>query len=180
MSALLLLRHFTNRLNLQAIFVPLFVVLDMKLKPGAVCVYCIYAQVDIGTMQVDYGRLLTERKVSMKNIPAGSVRIHLSGKDMGNFLAHPMFQRAAETAVQVHMWQLIRGDRMLASQMSWLPGLLGVAFGLHMQHNSFSTHFIHMVCFAVLWLYQCKSCPFSHLSPVRTMILTIGQHLHVN
>jgi hypothetical protein len=52
-------------------------------------------------MQVDYSRLLMERKISMKNIPSGSVRIRLSGKDMGNFVSHPLFQDAAQTAVQV-------------------------------------------------------------------------------
>eukprot|EP00878_Enallax_costatus_P037216 GHUV01042022.1.p1 GENE.GHUV01042022.1~~GHUV01042022.1.p1 ORF type:complete len:236 (+),score=22.71 GHUV01042022.1:38-745(+) len=71
-------------------------------------------EVEIGTMQVDYGRLLTERKVSMKNIPAGSVRIHLSSKDMGNFLAHPMFQRAAETAVQGQPFHFDRDSVQIA------------------------------------------------------------------
>lgn len=61
-------------------------------------------QVDIGFMQVDYGTLLTQRRVAMKNIPTGAVRIHLSSTDMGNFLAHPMFQQAAATAVQVWAW----------------------------------------------------------------------------
>jgi hypothetical protein len=58
-------------------------------------------QVDIGVMQVDYSSLVWQQKVRMKNVPAGRVRIHLSGKDMGNFVSHPLFQAAAATAVHV-------------------------------------------------------------------------------
>lgn len=58
-------------------------------------------QVDIGMMQVDYGVLVWQQKVRMKNIPTGRVRIHLSGKDMGNFVSHPLFQVAAVSAIHV-------------------------------------------------------------------------------
>ncbi|WIA35711.1 hypothetical protein OEZ86_004113 [Tetradesmus obliquus] len=56
-------------------------------------------EVDIGTMQVDTSALLWQQKVRMSNVPAGRVRIHLSGKDMGNFVCHPLFRAAAATAV---------------------------------------------------------------------------------
>jgi hypothetical protein len=52
-------------------------------------------------MQVDLSTLVWERRVAMRNVPNGSVQIHLSGKDMGNFVSHPLFQQAAATAVQV-------------------------------------------------------------------------------
>jgi hypothetical protein len=58
-------------------------------------------QVQIGAMQVDLGTLVWERRVAMQNVPLGAVQIHLSGKDMGNFVSHPLFQQAASTAVQV-------------------------------------------------------------------------------
>lgn len=52
-------------------------------------------------MQVDLGTLVWEQRVAMHNVPLGAVQIHLSGKDMGNFVSHPLFQQAASTAVQV-------------------------------------------------------------------------------
>jgi hypothetical protein len=52
-------------------------------------------------MQVDLGTLVWERRVAMRNVPLGGVQIHLSGKDMGNFVSHPLFKQAADTAVQV-------------------------------------------------------------------------------
>ena len=60
-------------------------------------------QVQIGAMQVDLSTLVWERRVAMRNVPAGSVKIHLSGRDMGNFVTHPLFQQAAATAVQVSL-----------------------------------------------------------------------------
>lgn len=63
--------------------------------------HCAALQVQIGAMQVDLSTLVWERRVSMKNIPSGSVQIHLSSKDMGNFVTHPLFQQTASTAVQV-------------------------------------------------------------------------------
>eukprot|EP00879_Flechtneria_rotunda_P027456 GHRR01029414.1.p1 GENE.GHRR01029414.1~~GHRR01029414.1.p1 ORF type:complete len:264 (+),score=83.76 GHRR01029414.1:1015-1806(+) len=56
-------------------------------------------EVDIGTMQVDYGTLVWQQKVAMKNVPTGTVNIYLSGKDLGNFVTHPVFRQAAATAV---------------------------------------------------------------------------------
>lgn len=71
-------------------------------RPGLCCCVCLPAsQVQIGAMQVDLGTLVWERRVAMHNVPLGAVQIHLSGKDMGNFVSHPLFQQAASTAVQV-------------------------------------------------------------------------------
>lgn len=58
-------------------------------------------QVDIGSLQVDYSSLVWERKVALKNMPRGHTRIVLSGKDLGNFVTHPIFKQVAATAVQV-------------------------------------------------------------------------------
>lgn len=57
-------------------------------------------QVAIGVMRVDLSTLLLERRVALANVPAGSVSIQLSGRDMGAFLRHPLFQQTAATAVQ--------------------------------------------------------------------------------
>jgi hypothetical protein len=66
------------------------------------------AQVDIGAMQVDYSALVWQQKVRMRNVPTGRVRIHLSGRDMGNFVSHPLFQAAAATAIHVS-WLNLKG-----------------------------------------------------------------------
>lgn len=60
-------------------------------------------------MQVDLGALVWERRVAMRNVPVGSVQIHLSGKDMGNFVSHPLFKQAADTAVQVGLGLKAKG-----------------------------------------------------------------------
>jgi hypothetical protein len=87
------------------LWLPFFAVCGWKFAPyttqdGTDCV-CVCVQVQIGAMQVDLGTLVWERRVAMTNVPTGSVQIHLSGKDMGNFVSHPLFQQAASTAVQV-------------------------------------------------------------------------------
>ncbi len=41
-------------------------------------------QVDLGEMIVDYGALLWQQRISLKNAPRGSVRIVLDAKDLGN------------------------------------------------------------------------------------------------
>jgi hypothetical protein len=71
--------------------------------PHLTCLHhvCVPVQVQIGAMQVDLGTLVWERRVAMRNVPLGGVQIHLSGKDMGNFVSHPLFKQAADTAVQV-------------------------------------------------------------------------------
>jgi hypothetical protein len=62
-------------------------------------------------MQVDYSALVWQQKVRMSNVPTGRVRIHLSGKDMGNFVSHPMFLAAAATAVHVsNQFQTFNND----------------------------------------------------------------------
>jgi hypothetical protein len=59
--------------------------------------------VQVGAMQVDLSTLLLERRVALRNVPLGTVTIHLSGRDMGNFVSHPLFKQAAVTAVQVRV-----------------------------------------------------------------------------
>lgn len=83
--------------------VPLVSMGVADLPPHLTCLYyvCVPLQVQIGAMQVDLGTLVWERRVAMRNVPLGGVQIHLSGKDMGNFVSHPLFKQAADTAVQV-------------------------------------------------------------------------------
>lgn len=73
-------------------------------------------EVQIGAMQVDLGTLVWERRVAMQNVPLGAVQIHLSGKDMGNFVSHPLFQQAASTAVQGHAFTWERGSVDISHQ----------------------------------------------------------------
>jgi len=79
----------------------------------------------------------------MKNIPTGSVQIHLSNKDMGNFVTHPLFQQTASTAVQVrhtqHGW--LRGsDRLGLGLGGWRAGTEGEAVGRHDHQLSITLH----------------------------------------
>ena len=50
---------------------------------------------------MDYGSLVMQQKVSLKNYPRGHTRIILSGRDLGNFVTHPIFKQVATKAVEV-------------------------------------------------------------------------------
>lgn len=67
-------------------------------------------QVDISGLHIDYGTLLTQRKVSLKGPPPrGTTSITLTAADLGAFTQHPLFLRAAATAVEVRAWAPGRG-----------------------------------------------------------------------
>lgn len=74
-------------------------------------------------MQVDLGTLVWERRVAMHNVPLGTVQIHLSGKDMGNFVSHPLFKQAADTAVQVCRMPWCLCAQLLTFRMCMWPVL---------------------------------------------------------
>ena len=55
----------------------------------------------LGLTQIDYTALLMERRISLlPPKPQGQARILFSPNDFGNFLRHPLFQAAAQRAVQ--------------------------------------------------------------------------------
>lgn len=56
--------------------------------------------VDIGALQVDYGALVTQRKVALSGArPKGTTTITLTAADLGAFMTHPLFKAAAAKAV---------------------------------------------------------------------------------
>jgi hypothetical protein len=56
--------------------------------------------VDIGALQVDYGALVTQRKVALSGArPKGTTTITLTAADLGAFMTHPLFAAAAAAAV---------------------------------------------------------------------------------
>ncbi|KIZ06995.1 hypothetical protein MNEG_0958 [Monoraphidium neglectum] len=60
-------------------------------------------EVDISGLHVDYGVLVMQRKVAIKGSPPkGHTTITLNARDLGAFTQHPLFLRAAATAVQGH------------------------------------------------------------------------------
>lgn len=59
------------------------------------------AQVDMGNMEVDYGALVWQQRLALRNAPTGYTRIVLSAADLGNFMTHPIFKQVAATAIHV-------------------------------------------------------------------------------
>ena len=48
---------------------------------------------------MDYGTLITQSAVALRNLPTGSCKFRLSAEDLGRFFSHPMLQPAAAKAV---------------------------------------------------------------------------------
>lgn len=64
----------------------------------------ITTQVEIAGLHVDYSTLIFQQKVALKGpAPRGSTSITLTAQDLGAFTQHPLFLRAAATAVQVRL-----------------------------------------------------------------------------
>lgn len=57
-------------------------------------------RVEVGEMVLDYGALVLQQRVALRNVPTGSVTITLLRDDMANFTVHPLMKQAAAAAVQ--------------------------------------------------------------------------------
>jgi hypothetical protein len=78
--------------------------------------------VDVRGLHVDYGRLILERKVSLKGPPPrGHTTITLNARDLGAFTQHPLFLRAAAGAVQVRARRRRRRRRRRSRQSMYGP-----------------------------------------------------------
>lgn len=56
-------------------------------------------EVDIGELLLDYGTLITQSSVALRNLPTGSCKFRLSSEDLGRFFSHPMLRPAAAKAI---------------------------------------------------------------------------------
>lgn len=56
--------------------------------------------VDVGELAVDYGALVWQRKLSLKNQPIGTCSLVLTSTDLGNFMMHPLMAQVSNRAVQ--------------------------------------------------------------------------------
>lgn len=59
------------------------------------------SQVSLGESQLDVEAIVTRQRILLKSIPRGTAKIVFTARDFGHFLAHPLFKRAATTAVKV-------------------------------------------------------------------------------
>lgn len=60
-------------------------------------------QISLGPAQLDVEAALMRQRIELKSVPKGSAKIVFTARDFGHFLAHPLMQRAAATAVQVSL-----------------------------------------------------------------------------
>jgi hypothetical protein len=74
-------------------------------------------------MEVDYGALVWQQRLALKNMPAGYTRIVLSAEDLGHFMTHPIFMQVAASAINVSVARQLR--RPGAARLS--PGSLAPA-----------------------------------------------------
>lgn len=66
-------------------------------------------QADVSEAVVDYGAVITQQRIVLRNIPVGTARCVFTADDFGAFLVHPLMKAAAAKAVQVSgcawVWQ---------------------------------------------------------------------------
>ena len=62
---------------------------------------CPALQVEMADMELDYGALVWQQRLALKNMPAGYTRIVLSAEDLGHFMTHPIFMQVAASAINV-------------------------------------------------------------------------------
>lgn len=55
----------------------------------------------MGAAAIDYGALVSQQRIVLRNIPRGEARILFNARDFGNFLVHPLMADAAAKAVDV-------------------------------------------------------------------------------
>lgn len=57
-------------------------------------------EVDVGELLIDYGALVMQQKVLLRNIPSGTCSLVLTAQDLGNFMTHELMKGVAANAIQ--------------------------------------------------------------------------------
>ncbi|GFH26831.1 uncharacterized protein HaLaN_25047, partial [Haematococcus lacustris] len=60
-------------------------------------------QAEVGPTELDFGAVLAEQRIRLRQPPEGSARCLFTAVDFAQFLAHPLLTRAAATAVQLQV-----------------------------------------------------------------------------